>query len=115
MAGGTVAEAAGADTVRTLLAGVLGPAGALLQRAEDPYAELMALVWGPRFDREHALALLERPEAQQPGAARALAAAADRFDRLPAPRQQHLRLLITQHRQLAVRWDNAAHATHPAD
>ena len=27
---------------------------------EEPHAEVMALVWGPRFDRVHALRLLER-------------------------------------------------------
>jgi hypothetical protein len=117
MAGGTGAEPVlpPANTVTTLLAGVLGPAGALLQRAEDPHAELMALVWGPRFDREHAQALLIREEAQPPGALKALMAAADRFDRLPAPRQQHLRELIAQHRGASGRWDNPLHATHPAD
>ena len=35
------------DPVRSL-----GPA--LLSASEEPHAELLALVWGPRFDREHA-------------------------------------------------------------
>jgi hypothetical protein len=32
-----------------------GPA--LLATASDPHAELLTMVWGPRFDREHAMGL----------------------------------------------------------
>ena len=110
MAGGTAVEARRERPLQ-LLTGLLGG----LRAVEDPHAELLALVWGPRFDREHAQALLIREEAQPPGALKALMAAADRFDRLPAPRQQHLRELIAQHRGASSRWDNPLHATHPAD
>ncbi len=74
----------------------------LLATASDPHAELMAMVWGPRFDREHALGLWAGLPRQQAGAAlpvlRALLSAADRFDTLATPEQQRLRLLIQRHR-----------------
>ena len=40
---------------------------------DNPPAELLAMVWGPRFDREHAMAF------------------ADRFDALPGEAQQAVR------------------------
>lgn len=61
-----------------------------LAAAEDARSELLALIWGPRFDLEHARQLA----APLPGsAARALAAAADRFDALRAHQRQRLRRL----------------------
>ncbi|QJW83358.1 hypothetical protein HK414_01520 [Ramlibacter terrae] len=84
-----------ASAVRSL-APVLGAAG-------DAGVELLALVWGPRFDRAHGLALA----AQLPSApAAALHAAADRFDRLHRGQQQRLRRLLCA---------TIAHAPHPAD
>jgi hypothetical protein len=77
-----------------------GPA--LLAAASDPHAELMAMVWGPRFDREHAMALWAGLPQHKPGTAlpvlQALLSAADRFDTLAAPAQHRLRLLILRHR-----------------
>jgi hypothetical protein len=77
-------------------------APALLAGAEDPHAELLAMVWGPRFDRQHALDLWARLSQQQPAEALpvlpALLSAADRFDALGAPVQHRLRRLIVRHR-----------------
>lgn len=44
-------------------------APALLDGVDDPHAELLAMVWGPRFDRQHALELWARLSQQQPAAA----------------------------------------------
>lgn len=80
-------------------------APALLAGAEDPHAELLAMVWGPRFDREHALGLWARLSRQQPNDAvpllPALLSAADRFDALGTPVQHRLRRLIVRHRALS--------------
>ena len=76
---------------------------ALLDGTDDPHAELLALVWGPRFDREHAMDLWARLSRRQPQAALPvlpqLLSAADCFDALGAPAQQRLRRLILRHRQ----------------
>jgi hypothetical protein len=76
----------------------------LLATASDPHAELMAMVWGPRFDREHAMALwtgLHKHKAGTTGAVlQAMLSAADRFDLLATPTQNRLRLLILRHRAL---------------
>jgi hypothetical protein len=77
-----------------------GPA--LLAKSSDPHAELMAMVWGPRFDREHAMGLWEGLSQRRAPAAlpvlQALLAAADRFDTLAVPSQRRLRTLILRHR-----------------
>jgi len=80
-------------------------APALLAGADDPHAELLAMVWGPRFDRQHALDLWARLSQQQPAEALpllpALLSAADRFDTLGVPVQHRLRRLIVRHRALS--------------
>jgi hypothetical protein len=82
-----------------------GPA--LLAGADDPHAELLAMVWGPRFDRQHALDLWVRLSLEQPAQAlpvfAALQLAADRFDGLGAAVQHRVRRLILRHRALAFR------------
>ncbi|HSV46651.1 MAG TPA: hypothetical protein VLJ58_12770 [Ramlibacter sp.] len=93
-----------------LLAGLRRPS-AWLAGLDDPHDELLALLWGPRFDREHARALA----AAQPRPGDALShllAAADQYDSLPSPHQQRLRRLVLRQR---ARWDNRRHAAHPAD
>ena len=79
---------------------------ALLAGVDDPHDELLALVWGPRFDREHALGLWARLSQRQPQAALPvlpqLLSAADHFDTLGAPAQQRLRRLILRHRQTVL-------------
>ena len=80
----------------------------LLGEAPDPHAELLALVWGPRFDRQHAHALLDHQPAPQPGLIRTVMAAADRFDRLGGAQQQRVRQFILRHRAQVLGLDNHA-------
>ncbi len=83
--------------MQPLFASLRSHCGALLASVDEPAAELLAMVWGPRFDREHARQLA-RAVAQDHGTwERALRLAADSFDGLPAPRQQRLRQLIRHH------------------
>lgn len=70
----------------------------LLAGMPQPHDELLALVWGPRFDREHALGLVAREPAHAALALPALLQAADRFDALHAPAQRRLRQMILRHR-----------------
>lgn len=85
------------------LAGQLREHGpALLAGMPEPHDELMSLVWGPRFDREHALGLVARHPAGAAHALPALLAAADTFDALHIPVQRRLRDLIRRHRALCV-------------
>jgi hypothetical protein len=80
-----------------------GPA--LLAHVDDPHDELLALVWGPRFDREHALGLWARLSRRQPNEALltlpAILSVADRFDGLDPGAQHRLRQLIQRHRALS--------------
>ena len=98
--------------LQPLLATVRMRGAAWLATADDPHAELLAMVWGSRFDREHARGLVAAQPKAAPDALQSLLAAADSFDRLSAMRQQRLRRLIWRHRE---RCDNRLHATHPAD
>ena len=74
-----------------LFASVRSHAPALLAQACEPQAELLAMIWGSRFDREHArslIALHGLPAAQlEPDLHRA----AESFDQLAQRRQQRLR------------------------
>lgn len=73
----------------------------LVAHTPEPHAELLALVWGPRFDRDHAQTLVAHAGlALQP-----LEQAAREFDALPGAAQQRLRALILRHHR---RWENAA-------
>jgi hypothetical protein len=73
----------------------------LLASTAEPAAELLALVWGPRFDREHgrylAQSVAHNLAHSRPALDQALNQAADTFDRLPALRQQRLRQLLRHH------------------
>lgn len=80
--------------IQTLFASVRAYGPALLASTTEPAAELLALVWGPRFDREHAQHLAQSATHNHSVLHHALAQAADTFDRLPAPRQQRLRQLL---------------------
>lgn len=88
--------------VLQLAQGVRACGATLLADADDPHAELLTLVWGPRFDREHALGLWARLSQRQPQVALPvlpqLLAAADRFDALAPHGQQRVRRLILRHR-----------------
>ncbi len=98
VAGGTVVDCYLTQQVRSY-----GPA--LLGTASDPHAELMAMVWGPRFDREHAMVLWAGLLQRQAGTAlpmlHVLLSAADRFDALAVPSQHRLRTLIQRHHAIA--------------
>jgi len=78
-----------------------GPA--LLAGTPSPHDELLTLVWGPRFDREHALGLAARQPQRAARVLPALLEAADRFDALHAMAQQRLRRMILRHRAVAAR------------
>lgn len=91
-----------------------GPA--LLAGVDDPHDELLALVWGPRFDREHALGLWASLSRRQPHEALpalpALLSVADRFDGLDHGTQERLRRLIVRHRALNVTMPHAPRSAH---
>lgn len=70
----------------------------LLAGMPQPHDELLTLVWGPRFDREHALGLVARQPKQAARTLPALLEAADRFDALHATAQRRLRQMILRHR-----------------
>lgn len=74
----------------------------LLSGVPEPHDELMSLVWGPRFDREHALGLVARQPAVAALALPGLLAAADAFDALHMEAKQRLRELIRRHRTLSA-------------
>jgi len=78
----------------------------LLATAQEPHDEVLTLLWGPRFDREHALGLWVSASGRQPVESLvvlpALMAAADRFDELPATAQHRLRRLVLRHRRLGA-------------
>jgi hypothetical protein len=82
MAGGSPADPAAA---------LLGCFAALAGVSEDPGADVLALVWGPRFDRVHALSLLARLPRADGDWANALHALGERFDALPPGAQGALR------------------------
>ncbi|TXT36050.1 MAG: hypothetical protein FD135_4538 [Comamonadaceae bacterium] len=79
---------------------VLGPA--LLAGVTSPHDECLAMVWGPRFDREHGLELISRQSSAVvyplPTILKMLKVLADQFDGLAAPEQHRLRRLILRHR-----------------
>ena len=100
MGGGAVA-----DVLHAIARQVRPHTAALLADADDPHAELLTLVWGPQFDREHALALWARFSQQQPVEAvpllPELLSVGARFDALGRDEQQRLRRLIVRHRALS--------------
>ena len=64
--------------------------------------EGQTLVWGPRFDRYHAIGRVARPPSVAAHTLPALLAAADHFDALHAGAQGRLRRLIVRHRALCA-------------
>lgn len=88
------------EPIHRLAQGVRKHGPALLAGMADPHDELMSLVWGPRFDREHALGLVARQPAAAAQTLPALLDAADHFDKLHAGAQGRLRKLIVRHRAL---------------
>jgi hypothetical protein len=76
----------------------------ILEGYDEPHAEVLALVWGPRFDREHAHTLLERKPGYAPQVVQTVQQAADHFDQLAAAQQRRVRELIMRHHSW---WENA--------
>jgi hypothetical protein len=68
----------------------------LAHLAEDPREELLAMVWGPRFDREEAIAVLLQWDRASTTALRVLHQAADRYDALRPHQQARVRRLARQ-------------------
>ncbi|WP_291145806.1 hypothetical protein [Hydrogenophaga sp.] len=79
-----------------------GPA--LVAGVDNPHDEVMALVWGPRFDREHAMWLWSRLSRREPQQAApvlpALLGMAEDYDALETSEQRRVRRLIMRHRSL---------------
>ncbi|HRN77476.1 hypothetical protein [Ottowia sp.] len=78
----------------------------LLAAQPEPHVELLTLLWGSRFDREHAQGLIEQAAAtpvQRERLRRGLRDAAERFDRMSAPEQQRLRRLVLRHWRAGAR------------
>ncbi len=71
----------------------------LLAHCHDPHAELLALIWGPRFDRQQAQDLLSAMTGQHSDLWEAAMHAADIFDRLCMVEQHRLRRLIVRHQR----------------
>lgn len=88
------------EPIHYLAQGVRRHGPALLAGLPDPHDELMSLVWGPRFDRAHALDLVAQRPALAAQTLPALLAAADHFDSLHAGAQRRLREMIVRHRAL---------------
>lgn len=70
---------------------------AVLTGADDPHAELLAMVWGPRFDRLHAQRLVTNQQGGNALMHQTVMEAADGFDALGSAQQQRVRRLILRH------------------
>jgi hypothetical protein len=115
---------------RQLVASLRPGVRTLLSSAEDPHAELLAMLWGSRFDREHAQQLMARQAravhdaATRDDSARAARAlrelmqavvtAAESFDSLPPERQHRLRRIVVRHRALHGEHAREVHGTAAA-
>ena len=86
------------ETLHRLASDLRAHGPVLLAGMPQPHEELLTLVWGPRFDREHALGLVARQPQHAARALPALLEAADRFDALHASAQRRLRQMILRHR-----------------
>ena len=92
------------DALHWLTQGLRRHGPVLLMGVEQPHDELLTLVWGPHFDRAHALGLAAGQPEHAAHLLPALIQAADCFDALHAPAQRRLRRMILRHR---------AHASAP--
>lgn len=90
-----------ADALRTsaLLTPLRAYGSAILKGYDDPHAEVLALVWGPQFDRELAHTLLERKPDLMPQMLPTFKQSADHFDQLATTEQRRGRQLILRHRR----------------
>ncbi len=87
--------------VHQLAQGLRAHGWQLFSDLEDPHDELMSLVWGPRFDRDHAMGLVARAPSAAASVLPALLDAANSFDQMHGVAQARLRRLILRHRALA--------------
>lgn len=94
-------------TLSALAAPLRAYGAVVLEGYEEPHAEVMALVWGPRFDLEHALRLLERRPGYVPQVLHDVQKAADLFDRLDYAERQRVRRLILRHGSRRSQCDNS--------
>ncbi|WP_353399659.1 hypothetical protein [Hydrogenophaga sp. 5NK40-0174] len=77
---------------------ILGPA--LMLQVRDPHAEWLTLFWSNRFDRDHALTLLDHQDQGTQGFwLRHVQQAAKAFDALERPVQQRVRQIVLRHRR----------------
>jgi hypothetical protein len=89
-------------SVHAIVQQVRSVAPTLLSTTHDPHADLLTLIWGPQFDRQHAMHLWARLSQRQPAQAMPLLTVllhvGEGFDRLERRSQQRLRRLILRHR-----------------
>ena len=90
-------------SVRAIVQQVRSVAPTLLSDTRDPHADLLTLIWGPQFDRQHAMhlwapRLSQRQPAQAMPLLTVLLHGGEGFDRLDRGSQQRLRRLILRHR-----------------
>ena len=71
----------------------------LLAHCQDPHAELLALVWGPQFDRQQAQSLLAGMTVPPADLWAVTTHAAEGFDQLNPTAQHRLRHLILRHQR----------------
>ncbi len=100
--------------LNTIAAPVRAYGAVVFEGYDAPHDEVLALVWGPRFDRERAYGLLARRPGYVPQVLHAVQKAADQFDTLACAEQQRLRALILRHRNLIFPAPGT-YAPHPAD
>jgi hypothetical protein len=74
-----------------------GPA--LLGGHDEPHAELLAMVWGPWFDRQQAHSLLTVIPIHRGPLRAAVTQAADCYNALDTAQQHRLRRLIVRHQR----------------
>ncbi|MDP2416448.1 MAG: hypothetical protein U1D36_09845 [Hydrogenophaga sp.] len=89
-------------SVRAIVQQVQAVAPALLSATRDPHADLLTLIWGPQFDRQHAMNLWARLSQRQPAQAMPLLTVllhvGEDFDRMDRGAQHWLRRLVLRHR-----------------
>lgn len=89
------------EPVLSLARGLRQHGPLLLAGVAEPHDELMSLVWGPRFDRAHAMGLVARQPQVAATVLPALLDAADKFDQLQMAAQARVRRMILRHHALA--------------
>ncbi len=86
---------------RGLICSAKAHSAQLLADVDSPHEELMSLVWGFVFDRDHALRLLAGRPANAAAVLPEIITAAERFDGLSLDAKRRMRSLILRHEQQA--------------